>query len=79
MFNFSLEPRVPNQTNKNANADFLKKYAEPISRGDKEATKELRTRIRPFILRRMKTEVDTELPKGTDTVLEIEFSEEERY
>ena len=58
--------------------DFLKKYAEPISRGDHDATKELRTRIRPFILRRMKTEVATELPKRTDTVLEVEFSEEEQ-
>ena len=58
--------------------DFRDRYAEPISRGDVDAAERLRARIRPFVLRRMKSEVAKELPPRTDMVLRCELSAEER-
>ena len=58
--------------------DFRDRYAEPIARGDVDAAERLRARIRPFILRRLKSEVAKELPPRTDMVLRCELSPEER-
>jgi SNF2 family DNA or RNA helicase len=58
--------------------DFRDRYAEPIARGDIDAAERLRARIRPFILRRLKSEVAKELPPRTDMVLRCELSPEER-
>ncbi|HEY5934897.1 MAG TPA: DEAD/DEAH box helicase, partial [Kofleriaceae bacterium] len=59
-------------------ADFQERWAEPILRGDHGAAARLRERIRPFVLRRMKTEVAKELPPRTDAVMYVELDEAER-
>jgi len=59
-------------------ADFQEEFAGPIGRGDPVVTKRLRTRIKPFILRRMKRDVAPELPPRTEVVLECELSESEQ-
>ncbi|MEJ7599164.1 MAG: DEAD/DEAH box helicase [Kofleriaceae bacterium] len=58
--------------------DFQSRWAEPIMRGDDGAAARLRERIRPFVLRRMKTEVARELPPRTDAVMYVELDETER-
>jgi superfamily II DNA or RNA helicase len=58
--------------------DFQERYAAPIAVGDPEAASRLRTRIRPFVLRRTKGEVLPELPPRTDAVLHVELDETER-
>jgi superfamily II DNA or RNA helicase len=58
--------------------DFEDRYARPIGEGHPGRAAELRQRIRPFVLRRMKEEVAPELPPRTDMVLYAELSETER-
>jgi superfamily II DNA or RNA helicase len=58
--------------------DFQERYAVPIGRGDAGAADRLRARIRPFIMRRLKSEVARELPPRTDMVLRCELSPGER-
>ncbi|MCP4810309.1 MAG: DEAD/DEAH box helicase [Proteobacteria bacterium] len=48
---------------------FQERYARPVEAGDPRAAKALRKRIKPFVLRRMKTEVATDLPNRTDILL----------
>ena len=58
---------------------FKELYEAPIVRGeDKSAMKKLKMLIEPFILRRIKTEVLTELPDKTITVLNNEMEEEQQ-
>ncbi len=57
---------------------FRESYAEPIAAGDADAGRRLRERIRPFILRRLKSEVASELPPRTDMVLRCELEPAER-
>ena len=59
-------------------SDFRNRYARPIADGDRAAGARLRTRIRPFVLRRMKREVARELPARSEVVLRCELSEAER-
>ena len=59
-------------------SDFQERYAGPIEQGDPEAAQRLRTKIRPFILRRTKAEVVPELPSRTDMVLHVELDDVER-
>ncbi|MEE2664014.1 MAG: DEAD/DEAH box helicase, partial [Myxococcota bacterium] len=59
-------------------ADFRNRYARPIAAGDRDATVRLRERIKPFVLRRLKSEVAAELPPRSDVVLRFELSDEER-
>jgi len=59
-------------------ADFEERVARPAAAGDAEALDHLRERIRPFVLRRRKSEVARELPPRTDQVLHCVLSEEER-
>ena len=59
-------------------ADFQERWAEPIGAGDAAAAARLRERIRPFVLRRMKTEVAKELPPRTDAIMYVELDETER-
>jgi SNF2 family DNA or RNA helicase len=61
-----------------ARKDFDARYARPIGTGDPDAAARLRERIRPFVLRRLKRDVATELPPRTDVVLRAELSESER-
>ena len=58
--------------------DFDERYAQPISRGDAGTAAHLRNRIRPFILRRLKSEVAPELPPRTEQVLRCQLSPSER-
>lgn len=57
---------------------FRERYAEPIARGEAGAAADLRARIRPFLLRRMKQEVAPELPPRTDMIMHVELDERER-
>ena len=59
-------------------ADFADRWATPIGEGDDGTAARLRERIRPFVLRRMKTEVARELPPRTDAVMYVELDETER-
>jgi SNF2 family DNA or RNA helicase len=61
-----------------ANSHFKKHYVKPISSGDRAVSERLRRRIKPFILRRLKSEVAPELPPRTEQVLHCVLSEEER-
>jgi len=58
--------------------DFLESFARPVSRGESDVALRLRSRIKPFVLRRLKREVAPELPPRTETVLNCELSSDER-
>ena len=58
---------------------FNERYAAPIERGrDGRARSRLRRLVRPFILRRTKSEVLTELPPRTEIVISVEPDAKER-
>ncbi|MGC6508045.1 MAG: DEAD/DEAH box helicase [Myxococcota bacterium] len=59
-------------------SEFRARYELPISKGSAVAAQQLRQRIRPFVLRRMKKEVAPELPPRTNIVLRCTLSERER-
>jgi len=59
-------------------ASFQERYAKPIAAGQPGTAARLRERIRPFLLRRLKTEVARELPPRSEDVLHCELSESER-
>ncbi|MDD2465048.1 MAG: DEAD/DEAH box helicase [Desulfobulbus sp.] len=57
---------------------FNTRFAHPIERmHDREAGRRLKKLVRPFILRRLKTQVLEELPPRTEVMLEVELSPEE--
>ncbi len=57
---------------------FKQMFVIPIEGNqDKEASQRLRKLIRPFILRRLKTEVLKELPEKTEIILQVEMSRDE--
>ncbi|MBF0110667.1 MAG: DEAD/DEAH box helicase [Magnetococcales bacterium] len=57
---------------------FNERFALPIERyRDRDASRRLKTRIRPFILRRTKNQVLTELPPLTEIVLHVEMDDRE--
>jgi superfamily II DNA or RNA helicase len=58
--------------------EFADRYVKSIAVGDEDAAKRLRRRIRPFVLRRLKSEVARELPPRTDVVLRCELDATER-
>ncbi|MGV8898297.1 MAG: DEAD/DEAH box helicase [Burkholderiaceae bacterium] len=58
---------------------FAQRFSNPIERGDKPARLHLKKLIQPFILRRTKTQVLSELPSRTEVKLMVELSEEERH
>lgn len=58
--------------------NFNEKFAKPIQRDNDDLRREqLRRLIRPFILRRHKSDVLTELPPKTEVTLNVELSPEE--
>lgn len=58
--------------------DFRKRFAVPIERDNCRATRNrLKKLIQPFLLRRTKSEVLTELPARSESVLEVELSSAE--
>ena len=58
---------------------FSERFSTPIERGDKPARLHLKKLIQPFILRRTKTQVLSELPSRTEITLQVELSQEERH
>jgi SNF2 family DNA or RNA helicase len=58
--------------------EFQENYARPISRGETEVAQRLKLRIKPFVLRRLKTQVAPELPARTETLLHCELDQAER-
>jgi SNF2 family DNA or RNA helicase len=57
---------------------FNKRFAIPIERfGDEVARRKLKKLIKPFILRRIKSQVLEELPSRTEIVLQVEMNSEE--
>ncbi|GAB6058333.1 DEAD/DEAH box helicase [Desulfonatronum parangueonense] len=72
LFNF-INPGLLNSMER-----FNRKFAVPIEQNkDNEAKRRLKNLIRPFILRRLKSEVLAELPSRTEVVLPVELSPEE--
>lgn len=62
------------------NADFFRtEYATPIDKyQDKEKSEELRKLVYPFMLKRTKEEVATDLPDKTETILFCEMGKKQR-
>jgi SNF2 family DNA or RNA helicase len=59
---------------------FNERFAIPIERyHDREAKFKLKKLIRPFILRRIKSQVLDELPPRTEITLDVEMNEEEAH
>jgi len=59
---------------------FNERFAVPIERfQDREAKMKLKKLIRPFILRRIKSQVLEELPSRTEVTLEVEMGPEEAH
>lgn len=59
-------------------SEFNAVYAKPISDGDTAATELLSRKIRPFILRRLKSDVAKDLPPRTDLTMYCELDADER-
>lgn len=57
---------------------FRSEVKLPVERGDSEARQRLQRRIRPFMLRRTKEEVATELPAKTEIVEQVDLNEGQR-
>lgn len=59
--------------------DFTRNYLTPIQKqADKSVTRELRRKIYPFILRRLKTDVLTDLPERMEQTLFVEMSDAQK-
>lgn len=59
--------------------DFNASYTNPIQKsGDKDASKSLRRKIFPFILRRLKKDVLDDLPDRIDQTIYVEMSENQK-
>lgn len=56
---------------------FKRKYMNPIENGDKEVQAELKRKVMPFIMRRLKSDVLTELPNKTEKVIHIQMDEKQ--
>ncbi len=57
---------------------FRERFSRPIETGSQRARKALRARVRPYVLRRMKRQVATELPPLTEQVVRCSMGEEQR-
>ena len=54
-------------------SEFQKNYIRPIEEGDQAALEALRARVRPFIMRRKKEDVASELPPKTEQTIFVQF------
>jgi superfamily II DNA or RNA helicase len=57
---------------------FRDRFVRPIEAGDDKARRALRTRVRPYVLRRLKQQVEKDLPLLTEMVVRCEMSPEQR-
>ncbi len=58
-------------------AEFLERFGDAMRSGNSRKIDKLRARIRPFLLRRKKTDVAPELPARTEMVLHCDLGDEE--
>ena len=58
---------------------FASRFATPIERGDAAARRALKALIRPFILRRLKSQVLEELPARTEITYKVSLDEDEAH
>ena len=58
--------------------DFDEQVARPIADGRVDVAKDLRKRIRPFVLRRLKRDVAPDLPPRTEVIRAVTLDERER-
>lgn len=61
-----------------SHSKFFERFEKPISYGDEEALKNLRFYIEPFIMRRMKQDVLTELPPKIETKAVVHMTKEQQ-
>jgi superfamily II DNA or RNA helicase len=54
-------------------SEFQKTYVKPIEDGEEKALETLRARIRPFVMRRRKEDVASELPPKTEQSILVQF------
>jgi hypothetical protein len=59
-------------------ATFRERFSRPIEAGDPKARSALRARVRPYVLRRLKQQVETELPPLTEIVERVPLEERQR-
>lgn len=59
-------------------ADFHSRFREPIARGERGVMGKLHARVKPFLLRRTKAQVLTELPPRIDQVERVPMTEPQR-
>jgi len=57
---------------------FTERLAGPASRGNQQALLAIRTRIRPFIMRRLKEDVAADLPARSESLVHCQLSEAQR-
>jgi superfamily II DNA or RNA helicase len=57
---------------------FRDRFSRPIELGDDKARAALRNRVRPYVLRRLKQQVETELPPLTEIVERIPLESKQR-
>lgn len=58
---------------------FAQRFANPIEKGDAQARAVLKRLLQPFVLRRTKTQVLSELPSRTEITLAVALSQDERH
>jgi superfamily II DNA or RNA helicase len=58
--------------------EFAARFSEPIAEGRQDVAARLQRRIRPFVLRRLKSEVAKDLPPRSEAVLRVGLDERER-
>lgn len=57
---------------------FRDRFVRPIEAGDIKAREQLRSRVKPYVLRRLKQQVATELPPLTEIVIRCPLEEPQR-
>ncbi len=58
--------------------EFQERFVQPILAGRLDRTTDLRRRVTPFVMRRLKKDVAQELPPKTEVVLQCELNDQER-
>ncbi|MBN2797523.1 MAG: SNF2 helicase associated domain-containing protein [Deltaproteobacteria bacterium] len=59
-------------------SSFKERFSRPIEAGDPRASKLLRARIRPYVLRRLKRNVAAELPPLTEIVVQCSMAQDQQ-
>ncbi len=59
-------------------SEFHERFGEPIRRGESAALSKLRSRVRPFLLRRTKEQVLSELPPRIEQIERVAMTDDQR-